>query len=491
MDKAECIRPLTDGGYIVAGTTCSPDVRGYHSVTGPNTCGDFWLVKLSAPVTVPPKTIIKINPATATGCGGSPLTITASALYTGVNPIYQWKRNGIVVGSDSPVYTDSNFTDNDIVICSVTIVGDCDIIPAQASDTVTVKLKTNKIHPEITITATSTVLCPCTDIIFKATVGNGGASPIYQWLLNGKKTGNNTSVYINNLLKDGDVITCVYSDNTSCVADGSVISNNIQINDTSSNASSVIISASADTICAGTTVTFNANPVNAGANPVYQWTLNNTNSGDNSPTFSSNNLSDGDQVSCLVTIINPCLSLSVNSNILSMTVSSPVIHITPEDTLINVGGQLQLNGIISGSISSFQWAPADQLENPNVLSPTTNPVMDNTTYTLTAESDDGCVASKSVIVKIVKEFYMPNAFTPNGDGKNDVFRIPPAISVKLKEFSIYNQWGTKVFSTEDSSKGWDGTISGKKQAAGVYVYIINATNENGSVFLKGSFIMIR
>jgi hypothetical protein len=163
MDKAECIRPLTDGGYIVAGTTCSPDVQGYHSVTGPNTCGDFWLVKLSAPVTVRPKTIIKINPATATGCGGSPLTITASALYTGVNPIYQWKRNGIVVGSDSPVYTDSNFTDNDIVICSVTAVGDCDIIPAQASDTVTVKLKTNKIDPEITITATSTVLCPCTE----------------------------------------------------------------------------------------------------------------------------------------------------------------------------------------------------------------------------------------------------------------------------------------------------------------------------------------
>jgi gliding motility-associated-like protein len=117
--------------------------------------------------------------------------------------------------------------------------------------------------------------------------------------------------------------------------------------------------------------------------------------------------------------------------------------------------------------------------------------MDNTTYTLTAAGDDGCVASKSVIVKIVKGFYMPNAFTPNGDGKNDVFRIPPAISLKLKEFSIYDQWGTKVFSTENISTGWDGTINGKQQATGVYVYIIKGTNEKGSVFLKGNFILIR
>jgi len=118
-------------------------------------------------------------------------------------------------------------------------------------------------------------------------------------------------------------------------------------------------------------------------------------------------------------------------------------------------------------------------------------LMDNTTYTLTAASDEGCVASESVIVKIVKSFYMPNAFTPNGDGKNDVFRIPPGISLKLKEFSIYNKWGTKVFSTENISKGWDGTISGKQQATGVYVYIIEGTNENSSLFLKGSFILIR
>ena len=86
---------------------------------------------------------------------------------------------------------------------------------------------------------------------------------------------------------------------------------------------------------------------------------------------------------------------------------------------------------------------------------------------------------------------MPNAFTPNGDGKNEVFRIPPGISLKLKRFSIYDEWGAKVFSTENSSKGWDGTISGKQQATGVYVYIIEGTNEKGKILLKGTFVLIR
>src|SRR6185369_17157688 len=102
----------------------------------------------------------------------------------------------------------------------------------------------------------------------------------------------------------------------------------------------------------------------------------------------------------------------------------------------------------------------------------------NTTYTLTATNDEGCTASKSMRAIVFSPFYMPNAFTPNGDGKNDVFRIPPGSSLSLEEFSIYDRWGTRIFSTQNIDKGWDGTINGKPLPTGVFIYVIKGTNGN-------------
>jgi gliding motility-associated-like protein len=86
---------------------------------------------------------------------------------------------------------------------------------------------------------------------------------------------------------------------------------------------------------------------------------------------------------------------------------------------------------------------------------------------------------------------MPNAFTPNGDALNDIFRIPPGITLTLNEFSIYNQWGQLLFTTDNVSAGWDGTFKGVKQNAGVYVYYIKGSNSKGNIFFKGDFLLIR
>jgi gliding motility-associated-like protein len=86
---------------------------------------------------------------------------------------------------------------------------------------------------------------------------------------------------------------------------------------------------------------------------------------------------------------------------------------------------------------------------------------------------------------------MPNAFTPNGDALNDIFRIPPGITLTLKQFSIYNQWGQLLFVTDNASAGWDGTFKGVKQNAGVYVYYIKGSNSKGNIFFKGDFLLIR
>jgi gliding motility-associated-like protein len=86
---------------------------------------------------------------------------------------------------------------------------------------------------------------------------------------------------------------------------------------------------------------------------------------------------------------------------------------------------------------------------------------------------------------------MPSAFSPNGDGKNDVYRIPPDAALTLTEFLIYDRWGKLVFSSKNNATGWDGKIKGEDAATGNYIFVISGTNTKGKVFLKGNFILIR
>ncbi len=87
---------------------------------------------------------------------------------------------------------------------------------------------------------------------------------------------------------------------------------------------------------------------------------------------------------------------------------------------------------------------------------------------------------------------MPNAFTPNGDGKNDVLR-PIAVGMKQFDFfRVFNRWGQEVFSTQINGKGWDGSINGVPQTTGAYVWWVKATDYKGMpYFKKGTVTLIK
>jgi gliding motility-associated-like protein len=88
--------------------------------------------------------------------------------------------------------------------------------------------------------------------------------------------------------------------------------------------------------------------------------------------------------------------------------------------------------------------------------------------------------------------FVPSAFTPNGDGVNDVFRIADLKGQKLLDFSIYNRWGLSVFRTEDVQQGWDGTVGGHPSPTGAYVYLIHYEDMTGkSMYTKGTFVLLR
>ncbi|MEI8074023.1 MAG: gliding motility-associated C-terminal domain-containing protein, partial [Bacteroidota bacterium] len=114
------------------------------------------------------------------------------------------------------------------------------------------------------------------------------------------------------------------------------------------------------------------------------------------------------------------------------------------------------------------------------------------TYQVTVNNQCGIkTADINVLAICDAPLYIPNAFTPNADGLNEVFRIPPTNFYRLNSFQIYNRWGELIFSTSDIKQGWDGNYKGLQQPTGIYTYAINiaslktgkTSQRNGSVQL--------
>jgi gliding motility-associated-like protein len=118
-------------------------------------------------------------------------------------------------------------------------------------------------------------------------------------------------------------------------------------------------------------------------------------------------------------------------------------------------------------------------------------------YLVLATSFENCQSTDSVYILCAgKSFFIPNAFTPNGDGLNDVFGVIPRLDyVNRFHISIYNRWGQLIFDTSDLNQGWDGTFKGKTCQAGVYVYRIvyqdfgMGTQENK--VMEGTVVLVR
>jgi gliding motility-associated-like protein len=159
------------------------------------------------------------------------------------------------------------------------------------------------------------------------------------------------------------------------------------------------------------------------------------------------------------------------------------------DKVVKYGQGEYLDGSNSQGSSIF-WDPDPTLENPNSLTPLIYP-MNNHVYYINAITNIGCTDRDSVRVKI-SNATIPNAFSPNGDQKNDVFRIIWATrDVKVVTFDIFNRWGQKVFSTRDLDGAWDGTFKGTPCDIGTYFYNITVNIGDENYSFKGDINLIR
>lgn len=161
----------------------------------------------------------------------------------------------------------------------------------------------------------------------------------------------------------------------------------------------------------------------------------------------------------------------------------------PNETTIYSGESYQVHP--NTNALYFSWFPPSGMDNTDISDPTFNPEV-RTRYFVTATTENGCSVTDSIDVLVDGTVIdMPNAFTP-GNGINNTFKAVKRGIVKLNEFSIFNRWGNKVFSTTDINQGWDGTYKGKAQPMGTYIYIIDAVKNDGSAFKKeGNVTLIR
>ena len=178
----------------------------------------------------------------------------------------------------------------------------------------------------------------------------------------------------------------------------------------------------------------------------------------------------------------------IASNILIVNAHpKPIVNAGPDKVII-AGRPATLGGTVLGENPTFNWSPPDFLSDVTVLNPVTTADQD-ILYTLSAESQFGCTNEDQVMIKVVAGIFVPTAFTPNNDGKNDSWKIPfldPDLGATV---NVYNRYGQLVYHAAGVAVDWNGTLKGIPQPTGTYVYYIHFTD--GTPDMKGTLNLIR
>jgi gliding motility-associated-like protein len=158
------------------------------------------------------------------------------------------------------------------------------------------------------------------------------------------------------------------------------------------------------------------------------------------------------------------------------------------DSSIIFGQSVQLASTGGGT---YNWSPPDGLSCNDCSNPLSNP-MQTTTYTLTITSDSGCISREFITIDVnCGQVFVPTAFSPNGDGQNDILYVKGPC-IKSIELLIFDRWGNKVFESTDINNGWDGKLDGLPMNTGTYVYFLTATMYNDAVIeKKGNITLVR
>lgn len=161
-----------------------------------------------------------------------------------------------------------------------------------------------------------------------------------------------------------------------------------------------------------------------------------------------------------------------------------------KDTVVLQGGEIRLKGTAAGSNLSYKWSPSLGLNRDDIPDPVASP-FDDMTYTLTVTSDQGCVSMDKVFLKVLKEPEVPNAFSPNGDGMNDLWNIKYLESYSNASVKVFSRYGALVYvSNGGYAAPWNGQMNGIDLPSGTYYYIVDPKTK-GRKLVSGFVTILR
>ncbi|MFY7965984.1 MAG: T9SS type A sorting domain-containing protein [Chitinophagaceae bacterium] len=335
---------------------------------------------------------ISIATTSTSVCSGVNTTFTASVVNA-TSPSYQWKKNGINVGTNNDNYVDASLANNDVITCVLTS-SSC----SPVSNSITMSV-TQTVTPSVSISTASNNICSGNATQFTATATNGGSSPIFTWRKNGSNVGNGSTIsFLGGTLNNGDVITCVLTANNSCQTTTTANSNPIQLTVNQSptitpiknqNGAS-ITTANICSIGSAGTVRFGS------ATPSGTWSSSNTNVATvNNQGYVTANNNGTTTITYTLTTASGCQS--------SASVMVTIAAVTPPATITGVNSVCAGSSItLSNSTPNGVWSTAQTSQ--ATINASTGVVLGksagNIIVNYTISNAQGCsaVATKNIVV---------------------------------------------------------------------------------------------
>ncbi len=390
------------------------------------------------------------------------------------NPVFQWQQNINGIWSDIPGASATSYTQNFPATTSVgkyffrvraTEFGNEDS-PQCGIFSLPVLVQVNA-NPATTAVNNGPV-CENTALTLTAT---GGSKYIWTGVNNFSDSG--SSVVINAVMQtQAGKYYVLVSDNNGCInTDSTVV--NVKPAPVAATTFSKI------TICSGKSVQL----VSSGGS-TYSW----------SPVAALSSSVIGNPIASplsstlyVVTVTNQ-VACSDTASVMVTVDETPTANAGPDKAIIQ-GNTVTLSGSATGQSITYSWSPPVYMDNPQILQPVVNPPSD-INYVLKVVSSNGCgSAADTMHVFWYKNIYVPSAFTPNGDGLNDTWRIPALSAFSSFDVVVFDRWGKIVFQSKNTSTPWDGTYKGTPAPIGTYVYQISLSQPPG--LLKGTVTIVR